>query len=493
MKRKTARRIVCFACSLLLACLSVLSASANSALNYWFGVDAGGVMIREKTCPLEITHERLIFRLNEQPPIHFSDVDEFLGYGNCVSAEYTFYNPADYWVDAVLLFPFGLLPDYAVEANGGASRYGSLDARKYNVYVDGYPVRKQVRYTMGETESSHIGLDPGAVENEYRKDPFFRPDLPVTVYTYRVSGVEAGEKNQVQLVFECKEDSRQNCAFYTEQIMDCADSEDKSFYMADWITKADNGRTFRAYRFGEAGSVSAGIYQDAYESKKKATGQAELVKTETVTFEDFALRGWNDRIDVPKVDYYNAVVQEIQAERGNEPNQTFYQLYSYRDGVLPHLMRWYEYQLSVGPKKKAVNSVNAPIYPGINREYDPAVYEYTYLTSPAKSWKKFGGLEVEIETPYELIQSDPGGFEKKDGKYVMFRDSLPERELKFSLCTVSDPHPVEHRTADEPASETVSTVFFIMAAAVLILAVIGICVWLIIRAVRKSSKNRTGK
>ena len=101
-------------------------------------------------------------------------------------------------------------------------------------------------------------------------------------------------------------------------------------------------------------------------------------------------------------------------------------------------MRWYEYEFEVPAKTKIINVVTAPMYPSINTQYEPAIHGYTYLLSPAKTWKSFGNLDVEIHTPYYLVD-DVLGFTKTDYGYSLSFAGLPDKELEFTLSASETP------------------------------------------------------
>ena len=97
---------------LLMFSLLAVPASANSAQTQWRGTDATGAIVTENDCPLIVEHELLTFDIGQFPESYYREVSDYLAYSGRVTAEYTFYNPADYSVDATLVFPFGAIPDY---------------------------------------------------------------------------------------------------------------------------------------------------------------------------------------------------------------------------------------------------------------------------------------------------------------------------------------------------------------------------------------------
>ena len=105
----------------------------------------------------------------------------------------------------------------------------------------------------------------------------------------------------------------------------------------------------------------------------------------------------------------------------------------------PTFMRWYEYEITLAPGERIVNTVTAPIYPAIDLEYEPDVYEYTYLLSPATTWRQFGELKIVINTPYFVTESTLDSFEKTANGYELTRNGLPDGELIFSLSESDAP------------------------------------------------------
>ena len=86
-----------------------------------------------------------------------------------------------------------------------------------------------------------------------------------------------------------------------------------------------------------------------------------------------------------------------------------------------------------------------PIYPSINTRYTSPIYEYTYLLSPAGSFADFGRLEIRINTPFYLVDSEVEGFSKTEDGYSIIMDGLPRdkdgklKELVFTLSAEENP------------------------------------------------------
>ena len=97
---------------LLLASIIMLPVSANSAQESFVGTAANGAIIADGDSPIVVERELLTFDITDFPKTYYETVNEFLEYSSHVTAEYTFYNPADYSVKANLLFPLGHIPTY---------------------------------------------------------------------------------------------------------------------------------------------------------------------------------------------------------------------------------------------------------------------------------------------------------------------------------------------------------------------------------------------
>ena len=127
----------------------VLPASANSAEMEWGGTDATGAILTGENCPLTVEHELLTFQIEQFPESYYRAADDFLTYTGSVTAEYTFHNPADYTVNATLVFPFGAVPDYTpIRDRNTNVILSSADIEKYEITVDGQTIDRTLRHTL---------------------------------------------------------------------------------------------------------------------------------------------------------------------------------------------------------------------------------------------------------------------------------------------------------------------------------------------------------
>lgn len=436
------KKICAFICiALLLSCVTALPAAANSAQMHWEGVSSTGAIITDGNSPIVVEKELLTFDIAEYPQQYYTDINEYLSYTGKVSAEYTFYNPSDYTVTARLLFPFGTQPTYAASYDSETgTRRDNADTEKYGVTVNGDAVETTLRYTLSDRyRQFELKRDLALLHDGFIKDDFYSPDLPVTIYLYRVSGVDTQKYRAATAAFDISEQDYPNSRIYLQ-------NQSGSHYQKHTNTQrmgidAENGDKIAVWVIGEPLSTPLEwhFYENGgVEDRERIDGVMTLYETETITFREFALQGWfEEHTDVSESDWYNAKVALLK-----DAEQTSYgsMLYLWHANLnAPTLMRWYEYEITLRPGERVVNTVTAPIYPAIDLTYEPDVYEYTYLLSPATTWGQFGELKIVINTPYFVTESTIDGFEKTESGYVMTLSGLPDGELIFTLSESESP------------------------------------------------------
>ena len=400
------------------------SVSANSAQTYWEGVDRAGVIITDGDCPIVVEHELLTFDLQEFPDYHRYAED----YPNKVTAQYTFHNPSDMAVTAKLFFPFG-------DKNWYYDPDNTL-AEQYDILIDGEPVEKKIRHTLSYGSFS-LEQDLALISYSYAEDAFFSPDTPVTIYKYSVSGVDTQTYKRATVSFEIPEGVG-NYIYYLPDFNLASLQGDGDMRVASYITRSGSP-SFLIYVFGEAPDVKPEFqfYQDcSTKENERIDGRADLRGVQKMTFQEFALDSWYEELGVSQIDWYNATIADLREGHKNTEYPVMFRN-SYR--MEDYLMQWYEYEITVGPGERIVNTVTAPIYPSINLNYTPDIYGYTYLLSPAKTWKSFGTLEIVVNTPYYITESSLDGFEKTEDGYKLTLPGLPDSELTFTLCSSENP------------------------------------------------------
>ena len=419
---------------LLMFSLLAVPASANSAQMHWRGTDATGVIITDENCPLVVEHELLTFDIGQFPESYYREVSDYLAYSGSVTAEYTFYNPADYSVNATLVFPFGAIPDYGHirdSETDGMLRYS--DTEKYDIIVDGKTIDRTLRHTLAFWGAQfELDEDMAKLHDGFMDDPFYHPDMTVTRYTYLPSGVDTETYNAADAAFLLSADPAKTRVYMERQ--NGGKTLDDSVLMQSWV---DLEEPYVVDVIGEPlEQMPDWKFYENGACEKEIDGTMTLVSTETMTLREFALQEYDEASGILDYDWYNAFVSAL-----NYFEWEYGAIHSTEIGfdISDRLMRWYEYEISVGPGGRIVNTVTAPIYPDIDSRYEPPVFEYTYLLSPAQTWAEFGNLDIVVNTPYYMTVSGPEGFQYNNPGYELHLNGLPEGELTFTLCAEKDP------------------------------------------------------
>jgi len=417
---------------------------ANSLPDIWEGEKGNMTVLMNQDCPIEVESELLTFDVQEFLEEEYREPEEFLAYTGKVTAEYTFCNPTDSKITARLAFPFG---NYPLAAEDPETWEYTDDTEKYDITVNGEKIKKNLRYTYTSLWNFEAEVEKEKLRDQYVEDSFYKMDTPVTKYTYDImrNDVAWGELDvKANLKFD-----PQRTKLYEEKEQMAWLNEDGSYGMFTYSLPEEYSygkKTVSIYLIGEPiedeiawkfYDTSQEVYWDD-EEKACVDGEAVFVEKEIFTLEELIFAEYDEAGTVSKTDWYNSYVDFLKDKEGDE-GITGWTDYDGSDYFNEMLMRWYEYEIVVEPNEKIVNTVTAPIYPTVDKEYKPTCYEYMYLLSPAKLWSDFGSLKVVINTPYHLVGDSKKQFEKTETGYVMEREGLPDEELEFTLSESAHP------------------------------------------------------
>ena len=447
MKRQITEIIACLMTLLL---IPVLSLSANSAMTYWNGSDGTGVVSADEECPIAVEHETLTFSLTDSD----AGTDRF-------AAEYTFRNPSDMHVSARLAFPFGSRPSYS----SGKSGYD--DTSLYHLYVNGEEIVPQIRYTWTSGNFS-LDRDLPRLRDSYMEDAFYRPDLPVYRYKLHFSVDDEGKLAE-GLYINARNVVRNEPAgirWLIEDKLSGYGQDEKETYFQIIMNQTEEDVII--YTFGSEGEF-AFTYQTTESKPTELKGTCTVSEKEEMTYEQFVLAGKPADFEISDTDHYNAMTEMLRETASFDLFLTG--LFNYPGG----LMKWFDYTLEFEPGETLTNAVEAPSYPYIDTGYDESLYEYRYLLSPASTWKEFRGLDIIINSSFEMLKSAPEGFEKTDTGYAAHFDSLPEGELSFTMCSIPNP-----KRQSQGSIITAVIIFYLLV----LLALITGFIWLIAKLIK---------
>lgn len=443
------KRILCFIIAFML--MFPLPARANSGQQIWGGRTGQGLYVTEENCPIEVEKELLTLNINSFPQIDYREYSRLAGYDSTAVAEYTFKNPADYDVEATLVFPFGHLPYYInIYEENRATRTILPDSDRYSVTVNGSEIPRRTRYTFSPGEFD-AETEMAKIRDSYAEDSFFRPDATVMKYTYstRNIGDKKGPCGEVNLVWKNETDRTALLpAYYSYFSAMGTDS-------AELRMDVRSGDSIVLYTIGEKlprppqpRPADKSAYTDA---------DVSLVETAEMTFEEFIFTEWekyDENLGISRTDWYNMFVDcfnhNMMTGKKIIGNDSRY--YHIHDSI----MAWYQYDLAVPAGGTVANTVTAPLYPAMDYTYEPPVFDYTYYLSPAAGWADFGGIEIEINTPF-FINKSTLELEKTDSGYRYKADGLPQGELTLTMSESENP-----RKAKSPYSTKYLSTFIVM-------------------------------
>lgn len=420
--------------ALILFTLSpIKNVNANSAQTHWNGVTATGAMITDEDCPIIVQNENLTFNIDTFPVINYISEEAARSYNASVTAEYTFYNPADYTVNATLAFPFGIFPYYGYYHTPENS-YERIE-EDFSVTVNDESVENTIRHTFSY---EHLDYNnerdlPKLVEG-YVKDDFYRTDLPVYTYEYTLNSENKNEDGYFYAVYRWKKQDDVklyylgNCyrIIRTDEYLDIIFrfERESSVTLCFLGGQPKESPTWKFHMFSTSGSKLMEEVSGTYKNKN-------ITETD---FYSFVMTAYDRNLGVTESDWYNAIVYDLKNEHDFNlgmlsPKRKDFFVYS-------SLMRWCYYNITLKPKESIVNAVTVPLYPDINTNYSTTLYTYKYLLSPAQTWKDFQSLNIEIVTRYVLIQSKGFDFVQNEAqsKYTLSLQGLPSGELSFILA-----------------------------------------------------------
>lgn len=453
---------------LALLLVFILPVHANSALTFWRGTEGNGAVTGDADCPVEVEHETLTFVLHDQPVPDLKIDQNSSPYTNRFEAEYTFHNPSDMKVKALLSFPFGKAPYYISE--------GSFDDLSlYQVQINGKETDAKVRYSM-KLEDTPFSLkeDLPLLSDVYISDSFFTLKLPVKEYRIRFHlDTDKVLENQAVIAKTAFTRMPKEQKILIEPELNSIQYEENSVVIGQGTHDGDE---IAVYVFGTdldsppewVFSVNTGT--ENYEIE----GSAELIAQNEMTYEEFIMGHEKEPADISDLDYYNVMTSILVKDFADGT------VMQWNHRAQNGMMKWLQYELEFEPGETLVNTVTAPAWPDIYTNYDPPLYSYYYLLSPASSWKKFGTLDIVIETDQYLQRSSPGTFEKTEGGYQAHFERLPEEELTFDICASEDP------------KRDINYGYWIFALLVIVLPLTGIILFivLVITVIRLLMKRR---
>lgn len=414
-------RIISLISVMLLVLLLPLNVSANSAIKYFTGSDQYGVFITDEDCPVEVTEEKLEFNIINKENIDFRNPQFYDDYNNNVIASYTFHNPSEMNIEATLLFPFGSVPSYVPASAVGNTFF---DTEKYDITVNGEEIEKQYRISLRNNDFDIQKSLEELLDIYYEGNDFSRYSV---VREYTVTLDDAVFEKYSDLQLEAQINYNNESYFIFPRLVSCLSRENSQFAYSFF-------GSLKQIVFYVVGTDYPDSLKVIRENKDSENFDFTIDLTRETSLETFLVEDKPDYYAVSDMDYFNAKVFFLKREM----NERIIEYYN--ESFYERVMFWYQYHLTFKPHESLINSVKALMYPAVDMRKEPSVYSYSYLISPAKTWKSFRNLTVTINTNMYLQSSKPEGFTgNREEGYILFSEKLPDGEIEFSLCSIEHP------------------------------------------------------
>ena len=454
----------------------MIPSSANSALTEWSGRKENVVMTTDGDSPIVVEHETLTFDIQDLIDTYSRSSEKFdptKEYKSSVTAEYNFYNPSDMTVTAELAFPIGNLSE---------SAENEYSKDKYSIKVNGETIEHQIRHTYASYGTFNLEYDLPRLKDDYATHEFVNLDTKVTKYVFEVNLVNENHSGYPRVYVDLDTSDYGNTKVYSNYYAN---------NIGDGVIRytRNNLVDVPIYFIGEVPekmpefTVFKYIFNSDDIEILPSTSRVKEVKT--MTFRDLAFAGYKEEYGISEMDWYNAVMLGIKSDSPVLQDQ-------YMTLQAHDFLCWYTYELEFAPGERIVNSVTAPMIPGQNINYNPRHFKYTYLISPAVTWADFGSMDIYVNTPYYMVESNIDGFEKTESGYYLHLDGLPMtkkrldiswdeikiaepevKDLYFSLCESESP------TYKNRGSTVSGLLVGIVIVLLIILSPIILVVWIV--------------
>ena len=386
-----------------------------------------------------IENQSVTFDLGDFPLIR--DAEGAEKYSGRVTTEYTLFNPTDKEITLKIAYPVADMPTYLYSIDAKS------DASLHSITVNGEKIDAELRhcldYSIYDSDNSNFG---SIISDEYISNEFCSPEMTVTKYTFKQTGVK---QSGAYIGFDVKKNGQLtgSCIYLGEYSNAWDVKED---YRRFNIRAIENGSTFDMYVFGKDLSYLPKwtVYKDfGVEDGEEIEGKIEFVSKETTTLSEFVSRYYDESLGINEIDWFNMAATEIGTTIKRE--QVYTSISGLRDGFKSYRVKGFVYDITIEPGAKVTHTITGPIYPHIETKFDPYTYNYEYNLFYQNADMFTGQIYVKVNTPYYMLEGKD--FTKTDGGYSLTlnaKDRIDENSevtyggIRFTLCESENPEEV---------------------------------------------------
>lgn len=444
---KKSNKIKALIAILLLIALTPMTVTTSSATPPSPPSERFGQSVSDANIPKDIgviiEEQNITFDLLEFPKLNSEEMLDGSIPGS-VRIDYSLYNPTEKEISFDISYHFG-------KASGSFEYYDHIETDKYSILVNGEPVDFAVRYGIDLYYNNYYHNDndlSAIIFDEYISGEYCSPDMTVTKYTFEQGDVDRPLYHGIAFDIGLKELS--GVCLYLDGIKYSVKNDDGS-YRVSAATK-EKGSTYDLYVFG--GSLTEIPEWSVYMFGNTVSGEAKdgnvtLISTETMTLSEFASSKYDSSLGINELDWYNIIATELSLNIENSTKVFDFNCFkgepdNFIFGGLLH-------EITLAPGEHTVVTVNAPVYPTIETAYDPYTYTYRYNLLSSNAYLFTGKINVNIITPYHLLNNNNGYAKTEDGyslsieplKQILDNISVTAGGFNFTLCEVENPEEVD--------------------------------------------------
>lgn len=267
-------------------------------------------------------------------------------------------------------------------------------------------------------------------------DSFFEPEMKVTEYRVRFSGIDETAENPF--------------AFFSVPAQEAHDvrrivipNKGATLVRSDMLEigfPADTGSELVFYVIGEKlpdeiewQIVKYKDYETVYD------GSVLLEENGEMTFRDFALKEYEKYRGglISEKDWYNAVVNYMQLpDFGN--NSISLNVDEGALDIIDFLDKWETKSFSLNSGEKVVIEILSNVRPYGHLGYVTPVYEFKYSYPEGLSHSDDAEITVMVSTVYNIVRSNIRGFDTARSEFVLSPEDIPEDGIEFALSKSSE-------------------------------------------------------
>lgn len=387
-----------------------------------------------------IEEQNITFDLPEFPKLNSEDMLDGSIPGS-VRIDYSLYNPTEKEISFDISYPFG-------KASGSFEYYDHIETDKYSILVNGEPVDTAARYGLDLHYNNYHNNDNdlnAIISDEYISGEYCSPDMTVTKYTFEQGDVN--EKLYHCVAFDINPKDMNGACVYLDGV-DRIDRQKDGDYRISIQTKG-KGSTYDLYVFGgdltETPEWFMYLYGNTTDGNEEK-GNIKLINTETITFAEFASSQNDGSLGINELDWYNIIATELSSKA--EDNVKAFDFNCFEEEADNFIFGGLSYGITLAPGEHTVVTVNAPVYPTIETANNPYTYTYSYIRLQNNAWLLTGNINVNIITPYYIVEYEGSQYHKTEDGYSLTINSeynlsnliyRTSRESSFTLCEVDKP------------------------------------------------------